>query len=231
VSLFIVELSVIELNSIETSQEIILDGIKIGILIAFILSINIWKLCYSHLNKNSKSKTMKNKSSAFSLIELSIVLIIIGLLIAGITGGASLIKNSELRSVMGESRGYAVAVNGFYSQYAYLPGDYATAIAGAMASSTSTAAYGTSASSAQNGKIEYYTNSVESYLSESVAAWDQLVKTGTVDSTLNLRSLVVTTAQVGGTNMPSSKIKNAGILFGSNTFDKTLPLYPPVYKC
>ena len=55
-------------------------------------------------------KTFSSKKSAFSLIELSIVLIIIGLLIAGITGGASLIKSSELRSVMGEARGYAVSV-------------------------------------------------------------------------------------------------------------------------
>ena len=162
-------------------------------------------------------KTFSSKKSAFSLIELSIVLIIIGILIAGITGGASLIKNSELRSVMGESRGYAVAVNGFYSQYAYLPGDYATAIAGAIAPSASNAAYGTSAASAQNGKIEYYTNSVETYLSESVAAWDQLIKTGTVDSTLNLTKLLVTTDQVAGTNMPSSKIKNAGWHFDYRT--------------
>ncbi len=155
-------------------------------------------------------KTFSSKKSAFSLIELSIVLIIIGLLIAGITGGASLIKSSELRSAMGEYRGYAVAVNGFFSQYNYLPGDYATAIAGASSSSTSTAAYTGSSASGQNGRIEYNTASVATYLSESVAAFDQLIKTGTLDSTLAMTFASPVTSQTPGTNMPSSKIKNGG---------------------
>lgn len=162
-------------------------------------------------------KTFSAKKSAFSLIELSIVLIIIGLLIAGITGGASLIKSSELRSVMGEARGYAVAVNGFYSQYNYLPGDYATPVGGAVASSTSTPASTGSSASGQNGRIEYSTASVPTYLSESVAAWDQLRKTGTIDATTSIVLAAVTTAQVPGVHMPASKIKASGWHFDYRT--------------
>jgi len=74
---------------------------------------------------SNKSFTRKNtKKSAFSLIELSIVLIIIGLLVAGITGGASLIRTAELRGVMTEARDFKVAVNSFFVQYDALPGDY-----------------------------------------------------------------------------------------------------------
>lgn len=65
---------------------------------------------------------MKNNNKGFSLIELSIVLIIIGLLVAGITGGASLIKSAQLRSVVTESNTYRTAYNIFYSQFNRVPG-------------------------------------------------------------------------------------------------------------
>ena len=65
---------------------------------------------------------MKNNEKRFSLIELSIVLIIIGLLVAGITGGASLIKSAELRSFMSEARNYQTAVNAYYTATGELPG-------------------------------------------------------------------------------------------------------------
>jgi len=155
-------------------------------------------------------KTFSSKKSAFSLIELSIVLIIIGLLIAGVTGGASLIRSSELRSAMGEARGYAVAVNGFYSQYNALPGDYYSGVPG---SGTYAGVSGSSYAGTTNGfdnKIEYFATDTSAFSSESVVAWDQLIKTGSIDSTLTLTSLAVTSAQVYGTNMPASKIKFAG---------------------
>lgn len=65
---------------------------------------------------------MQSSNKGFSLIELSIVLIIIGLLVAGITGGASLIKSAELRAVISEVRNYQVNVNTFFVEKGYLPG-------------------------------------------------------------------------------------------------------------
>ena len=66
---------------------------------------------------------MKNTNKkGFSLIELSIVLIIIGLLVAGITGGSSLIKSAELRAVMTDIRNYQTAINAYYTSRGELPG-------------------------------------------------------------------------------------------------------------
>ena len=65
---------------------------------------------------------MNKNTKGFTLIELSIVLIIIGLLVAGITGGASLIKSAELRSVMSEIRNYQTALNAYYTATGDLPG-------------------------------------------------------------------------------------------------------------
>lgn len=64
-----------------------------------------------------------NNNKAFSLIELSIVLIIIGLLVAGITGGASLIENAKIKGVIDEFNNYNTSINTFYSLKGRLPGD------------------------------------------------------------------------------------------------------------
>lgn len=152
-------------------------------------------------------KTFSSKKSAFSLIELSIVLIIIGLLIAGITGGASLIKSSELRSVMGEARGYAVAVNAFYTQYNALPGDY------------STQGLGTSRIGDGNSQINYHTATAEGGAagtlspSESANAWNMLKTIGAIDTITSTTFVEASTPPTFGTNAPASKIKASGWAF------------------
>ncbi len=138
-------------------------------------------------------KTFSQKKSAFSLIELSIVLIIIGLLIAGVTGGASLIKSSELRSVMGEARAYATAVNGFYTQFNYLPGDYGVVV-------------GASAVGDADGKIEDY---LSASISESHNAWMQMKAAAVLDGNSVSAPAYAPAAESSGVTVPASKVKAA----------------------
>lgn len=63
------------------------------------------------------------KNSGFSLVELSIVLVILGLLTGGILGGQALIRAAELRSVTQDVNKYVTAVNTFRNKYLGLPGD------------------------------------------------------------------------------------------------------------
>ena len=71
---------------------------------------------------NKKSKNLQN-ILAFSLIELSIVLIIIGLLVAGITGGASLIKSTKYKAITAEMFEWAQDALVFKATKNRLPGD------------------------------------------------------------------------------------------------------------
>ncbi len=63
----------------------------------------------------------------FSLIELSIVLVILGLLTGGILAGQSLIRAAELRSVTTQADRYLTVVYSFRDKYLALPGDMANA--------------------------------------------------------------------------------------------------------
>ena len=64
-----------------------------------------------------------NNNKAFSLIELSIVLIIIGLLVAGITGGQSLIYNAKINGAMKEMQNFKQGIFAFRALKGRLPGD------------------------------------------------------------------------------------------------------------
>lgn len=63
----------------------------------------------------------------FTLIELSIALVIIGLIAGGILLGRDLVRTSELRSVIKEHDAITAGVNSFRNKYNCLPGDCANA--------------------------------------------------------------------------------------------------------
>ena len=67
--------------------------------------------------------------SAFTLIELSIVLVIIGLLVGGVMAGAHLINAAKLHRIGSTVEQYRTAVLTFKSKYNGLPGDLSNATA------------------------------------------------------------------------------------------------------
>lgn len=65
----------------------------------------------------------------FSLVELSIVLVILGLLIGGILAGQSLVRASELRSVSSDLQKLQTGIYAYRDKYLALPGDHDNAFA------------------------------------------------------------------------------------------------------
>ncbi|MBW4985853.1 type II secretion system GspH family protein [Mameliella sp. CS4] len=75
------------------------------------------------------SETCRSDSrlNGFSLVELSIVLVILGLLTGGILTGQNLIRAAELRKLTSQIPTYQTAVRTFQDKYFGLPGDLANA--------------------------------------------------------------------------------------------------------
>lgn len=69
-------------------------------------------------------KKQYNSQSGFSLIELAVVLIIMGLLIGGILKGKDLIDSARLKRVMAQLNELRMATSGFLDKYDALPGDF-----------------------------------------------------------------------------------------------------------
>lgn len=65
----------------------------------------------------------------FTLLEMSIVLVIVGLIIGGILVGRDLIQTAEVRATVGQIEKYNSATNTFRSKFGGVPGDIASSYA------------------------------------------------------------------------------------------------------
>jgi len=63
------------------------------------------------------------KRQGFTLIELSIVLVVIGLIVGGVLSGQDLIRAAQMRLEVGQLEQLDTAVNTFKSKYQCIPGD------------------------------------------------------------------------------------------------------------
>jgi prepilin-type N-terminal cleavage/methylation domain-containing protein len=70
---------------------------------------------------NAPSRTPQQ--AGFTLVELSIVLVIIGLIVGGVLVGQDMIRAAEIRSTISQIERYNSAVNTFRDKYGNLPGD------------------------------------------------------------------------------------------------------------
>ncbi len=65
----------------------------------------------------------KRFEKGFTLVEIAIVLVIVGLLLGGVLKGQELIFNSKVKSTYNMSKELSAAVNGYQDRYKQMPGD------------------------------------------------------------------------------------------------------------
>src|SRR5450830_1688572 len=66
---------------------------------------------------------MKRNQSGFTLIEIAIVLVIIGLLLGGVLKGQELINSAKVKNLANDFRNIPVYIYGYQDKYKALPGD------------------------------------------------------------------------------------------------------------
>jgi prepilin-type N-terminal cleavage/methylation domain-containing protein len=126
----------------------------------------------------------------FTLVELSMVIIIIGLLISGIAAGTSLIEQAKLNSIIRQSNEYTVAFKTFQSKYNALPGLMSNASAYWP---TGCVAVGLPATDCDGSGGTTYTS-----LADGVRAWKHLSLAGLISVGIPLFDPSIVTASNDG---------------------------------
>jgi prepilin-type N-terminal cleavage/methylation domain-containing protein len=113
---------------------------------------------------------MNAKKYGFTLVELAIVLVIIGLIVGGVLVGRDLIHNAELRNIANQEQKFVVAVHTFHLKYGGLPGDITNA----------TSYWSTATNGDGNGQVGSYSSSDPS-APESFFFWQELANAGLIE--------------------------------------------------
>ena len=74
---------------------------------------------------------MKSKQSGFTLVEIAIVLVIVGLLLGGVLKGQELINSSRAKSLYADKSAIQTAINTYQDRFRAVPGDDAAAASAA----------------------------------------------------------------------------------------------------
>jgi prepilin-type N-terminal cleavage/methylation domain-containing protein len=98
---------------------------------------------------------MKSQQSGFTLVEIAIVLVIIGLLLGGILKGQELINSAKVKGLAQDFRNVQTALYGYQDRYKSIPGDHATASTSINGATNATTPAGTIG----NGRIDGAWNS------------------------------------------------------------------------
>ncbi len=145
----------------------------------------------------------------FTLVEMSIVLVIIGIIIGGILYGRSVMTTSRLQTVITDYDSYATSVANFRQTYQALPGDMASAT-GNWGIDSSGCPTGGGATGTCNGNGDgMIAPSGQEY--EAFRFWQQLNKAGMLSASMSgVAASGGVYSSTPGVNVPAGSMQGSG---------------------
>ena len=122
------------------------------------------------------------KQTGFTLVEIAIVLVIVGLLIGGVLKGQEMITNAKLKRIESDNAGIAAAMFSYQDRYLQLPGDDSDALSRFSVYASTDTAYAPVASSGSSGTIDgdWDNTATTTPYSETQLFWAHLRASGLV---------------------------------------------------
>ncbi len=149
-----------------------------------------------------KTEMNNRKQAGFTLVEIAIVLVIIGLLLGGILKGQELINSARVRNLADQNSGVQAAYFGFIDRYRQVPGDWAILPAGQ--------AIGVAILNGGNGN-----GRVDNTYVEAAGLWEQLARANFLAGGFPLPTAVIAAENTYGNFVPINAF-NAPLILTRN---------------
>lgn len=145
-----------------------------------------------------------NKQKGFTLVEIAIVLVIIGLLLGGILKGQELINSARVRNLADQNSGIQAAYYGFIDRYRQVPGDFIAANA--------TQAIGVTINLPVAASTTDGNGRVDNTLEEAAAVWEQLARSNFVSGGFTPATAIPASETAYATNAPVNAFQGPLVL-------------------
>jgi len=149
---------------------------------------------------------MKRSQSGFTLIEIAIVLVIIGLLLGGVLKGQELINSAKVKNLAADFRNIPVFIYGYQDKFKALPGDDKLASTHLASGVVATTGGETPGNGVIEGDWDSPTQTDESYLFWQHIRLAGLAPGGTILGTADYPPLNAIGGRLGVTNAANSPI-------------------------
>jgi len=166
--------------------------------------------------------TLKKHEEGFTLIELSIVLVIIGLIVGGILTGQDLIKAAQIRAEVSQLENYNTAVNTFHGKYNGIPGDLLSG--SSFFSSVTDQSAGTLGEGNGDGLVQSIsaagtpcTTNYDCLAGENVVFWYELNAAGLIPDSTNKGFDYTAALSVSPSVIPTGKIPGNNIMVNAGS--------------
>jgi prepilin-type N-terminal cleavage/methylation domain-containing protein len=163
-------------------------------------------IAYNGLSNHNIRMSYMSKQQGFTLIEIAIVLVIIGLLIGGVLKGQEMITQAKIRNVANDFNGVSAAYYSYQDRYRAIPGDDVNAAT----------RWTTSASGDGNGVVggSYNDTNAEASATEAQRFWQHLRLAGLVAGQTTGDSSVIppTNASGGLTGVQNGALGLGGLV-------------------